>query len=198
MQRAAAAAAAKSAPENIEVLDAKRTKATIDSGLVSGLPAGASPPADMGAISAAVQEEEGKRAAAIERQAADAGETHWVIDFPASKTQETEHYHYEYILPGTEANVDALVDENRAGGRKRFGGYNKQESEKVGAKIMSRRLLTLFSQNPKSCLIHQRKRRRENVGTKTLLTMLLACPAAEEHSPSLKEMALRKKRARTK
>jgi hypothetical protein len=77
MQRAAASSPASSAPSTPEVPSAKRQKTNGSS------PAGfdADSLVDHRAIQAALAEEERIREAAIERQAAQAGDTRWVLSF---------------------------------------------------------------------------------------------------------------------
>lgn len=73
MQRAAASSPI-SSPQALDQPSAKRQK-------YSNAPSPATPSADLQAIQAALAAEEAKRSEAIERQAAEAGETKWVLSF---------------------------------------------------------------------------------------------------------------------
>lgn len=73
MQRAAASSPI-SSPQTPDQPSAKRQK-------FSNAPSPATPSADLQAIQAALAAEEAKRSEAIERQAAEAGETKWVLSF---------------------------------------------------------------------------------------------------------------------
>lgn len=73
MQRAAASSPI-SSPQTPDLPSAKRQKHC-------NAPSPATPSADLQAIQAALAAEEAKRSEAIERQAAEAGETKWVLSF---------------------------------------------------------------------------------------------------------------------
>lgn len=81
----------------------------------------------MQAISAAVAAEEDKRREAISRQAAEAGESEWVLDFPAGAGAGAS---YPPPPPSRPAVVAAgsLDDEDvGGGGRQTYGNYERKK-----------------------------------------------------------------------
>jgi hypothetical protein len=75
---------------------------------------------DMEAISAALAAEEEKRQQAIARAAAEAGETHWVLDVPPAP-QATQQ---PLVLAADSLDAD---DEGYSGGRRAFGNFKRKE-----------------------------------------------------------------------
>ncbi|QVM11696.1 hypothetical protein D8B26_006339 [Coccidioides posadasii str. Silveira] len=76
---------------------------------------------DMGAISAAIRAEEEKRAAAIAKQAAEAGETQWVLEFPARVISNTPT-----PTVVTTADPNDTDEELEYGGRRSYGNFKKK------------------------------------------------------------------------
>ncbi|KAL2839989.1 hypothetical protein BJX68DRAFT_190200 [Aspergillus pseudodeflectus] len=123
MQRAAASAAAKesSQPESASNSQASTPKKR----RISTEPAESpSPtrPSDMEAISAALAEEEEKRRDAIARQAAEAGETEWFLDFDGADS--TQYAQPPVLL--ADYSLDADDDDIGYGGRQVYGNYKKK------------------------------------------------------------------------
>lgn len=79
---------------------------------------------DMDAIAAALAAEEEKRQQAVARAAAEAGETHWVLDVPAIP-QSTQQ---PMVLAADSLDAD---DDTYSGGRRAFGNFKRKE-RKVG------------------------------------------------------------------
>ncbi|KAJ5803753.1 uncharacterized protein N7518_000056 [Penicillium psychrosexuale] len=79
---------------------------------------------DMDAIAAALAAEEEKRQNAVARAAAEAGETHWVLDFPAT-SQSTQQ---PMVLAADSLDAD---DDTHSGGRRAYGNFkrNKRKPE---------------------------------------------------------------------
>ncbi|KAM5458556.1 hypothetical protein MaudCBS49596_000471 [Microsporum audouinii] len=77
---------------------------------------------DMKAISAAIQAEDNKRSAAIARQAADAGETQWVLEYPVGTIKSAAH---RTSTAKSKLDNDA-DDEPTCEGRKSYGGFKKK------------------------------------------------------------------------
>jgi hypothetical protein len=123
MQRAAASAAAKesSQPESASNSQASTPKKR----RISTEPAESpSPtrPSDMEAISAALADEEEKRREAIARQAAEAGETEWFLDFDGADS--TQYAQQPVVL--ADYSLDADDDDIAHGGRQVYGNYKKK------------------------------------------------------------------------
>ncbi|KAJ5507088.1 hypothetical protein N7527_009231 [Penicillium freii] len=75
---------------------------------------------DMDAIAAALAAEEEKRQQAVARAAAEAGETHWVLDVPAIP-QSTQQ---PMVLAADSLDAD---DDTYSGGRRAFGNFKRKE-----------------------------------------------------------------------
>jgi hypothetical protein len=74
---------------------------------------------EMEAISAALAAEEEKRQEAIARQAAESGETQWVLDIPAAS---------QYTPQPVVLAADSL-DDGSQGGRRGYGNFKRKERE---------------------------------------------------------------------
>lgn len=114
MQRAAHAAAnnATASPSEESRTTPKRARLSTDAAGSSP----ATPSSDLDAISAAIKAEEQKRAEAVARQAAEAGETEWVLDFPSADSPVSAQPQQPYIV--SEDSWD-LPDEV-SGGRRSY------------------------------------------------------------------------------
>lgn len=83
------------------------------------------PNSDLEAVHAAIAAEEQKRAEAVARQAAEAGETNWVLDFSSSASSP--------VLPSQPPMIvaaDSLDAENQGmeyGGRTSFGNFQRKK-----------------------------------------------------------------------
>ncbi|KAF4764403.1 hypothetical protein HAV15_000085 [Penicillium sp. str.  len=75
---------------------------------------------DMDAIAAALAAEEEKRQQAVARAAAEAGETHWVLDVPATP-QSTQQ---PMVLAADSLDAD---DDTYSGGRRAYGNFKRKE-----------------------------------------------------------------------
>ncbi|OJJ44004.1 hypothetical protein ASPZODRAFT_135436 [Penicilliopsis zonata CBS 506.65] len=82
---------------------------------------------DLEAISAAIAAEEDKRREAIARQAAEAGETEWVLDFP--ETAESSYQRAQSPLVIAADSLDAEDEDTMLGGRKCFGNYQRKSKK---------------------------------------------------------------------
>ncbi|KAL4978931.1 hypothetical protein BDW66DRAFT_6044 [Aspergillus desertorum] len=125
MQRAAASAATKEAAKSAsgsETTDFAPKKRRVSA--ADGSPA--TPSSDMEAISAALAEEEGRRREAISRQAAEAGETEWVLDFAGADT--ANQYAQPLVL--ADSSLDADDDDLSYGGRQLYGNYKRKNKTK--------------------------------------------------------------------
>ncbi|KAL1959904.1 hypothetical protein VTO42DRAFT_572 [Malbranchea cinnamomea] len=89
---------------------------------------------DLQAISAAIKAEEEKRAAAIAKQAAEAGETNWVLEYPShlaatvagTKQQQTQAY--KVVPMGSyDASDDFGQLEEECDGRRGYGGFKRKK-----------------------------------------------------------------------
>lgn len=76
------------------------------------------PASDLEAISAAIAAEEEKRRQAIARQAAEAGETEWVLDYA-----DQGHAPQPYVV------ADSLDAEDEHQGRQAFGNFRRKNVE---------------------------------------------------------------------
>ncbi|KAL2810950.1 hypothetical protein BJX63DRAFT_433774 [Aspergillus granulosus] len=128
MQRAAASAAAResSQPESAN----NSPPSTPKKRRVSSSPAespSATRPSDMEAISAAIAEEEEKRREAIARQAAEAGETEWFLDFDGADS--TQYAQLPVVL--ADHSLDADDEDITYGGRQVYGNYKKKNQPKT-------------------------------------------------------------------
>ncbi|PTU21188.1 hypothetical protein P175DRAFT_0479995 [Aspergillus ochraceoroseus IBT 24754] len=86
------------------------------------------PSSDLEAISAALAVEENKRREAISRQAAEAGETEWVIDFGAA---DAVNQYAQQPLVLTDYSLDADDDDMNYGGRQAYGNFKRKNKAKV-------------------------------------------------------------------
>lgn len=84
---------------------------------------------DVQAISAAVKAEEDKRAAAVAKQAAEAGETEWVLGFPAGTVAEVRNQPNVISLGSYDA--DETGQEAECDGRRGYGGYKRKKRTAV-------------------------------------------------------------------
>ncbi|OKL64540.1 hypothetical protein UA08_00481 [Talaromyces atroroseus] len=115
MQRAAASAA-----DEPETPSPKRQR------LSSSSRAESTPNSDLEAVNAALAAEEQKRAEAVARQAAEAGETNWVLDFSANPAA---------AAPSSQPMIvaaDSLDAENQAmayGGRTSYGNFQRKNRQ---------------------------------------------------------------------
>ncbi|KAL6234880.1 hypothetical protein BDW75DRAFT_155831 [Aspergillus navahoensis] len=125
MQRAAASAATKEAAQSASgsgSTDSTPKKRRVSA--VDGSPAASS--SDMEAISAALAEEEDRRREAISRQAAEAGETEWVLEFGGADT--VNQYAQPLVL--ADSSLDADDDDMSYGGRQLYGNYKRKNRTK--------------------------------------------------------------------
>ncbi|KAF7593447.1 hypothetical protein BBP40_011453 [Aspergillus hancockii] len=126
MQRAAHTAAAKDASQPASAEDTNSPtpkRQRYAPGEQSKSPA-ATPSKDLEAISAALAAEEEKRREAIARQAAESGETEWVLDFGA------ENVANQYTPPAfvvADDSLDADDDDLVAGGRQAYGNFRRKK-----------------------------------------------------------------------
>ncbi|KAJ5649217.1 uncharacterized protein N7484_002940, partial [Penicillium longicatenatum] len=119
MQRAAATAASKEAqsPASDEnTRTPKRQRQSLEHQSPS------TPQADLDAIAAAIAAEEQKRQEVIARQAAEAGETHWVLDVPAAKSPSPQPQSFVMATESLDADDDLSF-----GGRRGFGNFKRKE-----------------------------------------------------------------------
>jgi hypothetical protein len=129
MQRAAASAASNK-PQSPSVDDPdtpspKRPR-------LSAASSPATPPtSDFQAISAAIAAEEQKRAEAIARQAAEAGETEWVLDYAGSDNSASASpgaaYRTQQPLVITAESLDAEDEDMGYGGRRNYGNFKRKK-----------------------------------------------------------------------
>jgi hypothetical protein len=117
MQRAAATAVAKESQSGSDNGPPTPKRARLSTDAQSpGTPG--TPQAELDAINAALKAEEDKRRAAAARQAAEAGETEWVLDIPAAS----------YPSQPTVVAADSLDTEGDTprGGRRSFGNFKRK------------------------------------------------------------------------
>ncbi|KAI9368112.1 hypothetical protein BJX61DRAFT_537506 [Aspergillus egyptiacus] len=132
MKRAAASAASKESSQaatGSESTDSTPKKRRVSSGPESP---SVTPSSDLEAISAALAEEENRRKDAIARQAAEAGETEWVLDFAGADTM---NQYAQQPLVLADYSLDADDDDVGYGGRQAYGNYkpkNKPKSNNDG------------------------------------------------------------------
>ncbi|KAL4923367.1 uncharacterized protein BDV17DRAFT_245293 [Aspergillus undulatus] len=126
MQRAAASAASK---ENAQPTSASESKeSTPKKRRVSGVDdSPTTPSSDLEAISAALAQEEEKRRYAISRQAAEAGETEWVLDFGGA---DAVGQYAQQPLVLADSSLDADDDDLGLGGRQVYGNFKKKNKSK--------------------------------------------------------------------
>jgi hypothetical protein len=136
MQRAAATAAAQSpSVEDPDTPSPKRPRLSANNSPATP----PQPSSDLQAISAALAAEEQKRAEAVARQAAEAGETEWVIEFPGaegSSYSAPPGYHeagsvlsayrgQPVILAA--GSLDAEDEDMIYGGRRSYGNFKRKK-----------------------------------------------------------------------
>lgn len=158
MQRAAAAAAANTPSgaqsPSVEDPDSPSPKRP----RLSATSSPATPSADLQAISAAIAAEEQKRAEALARQAVEAGETEWVLDFPgaegSSSTPTPAGYYgagsvlsaypgQPMIVPAGSLDAD---DDLVYGGRRSYGNFKRKKQNEVSSRsVFFFKPLFLFS-----------------------------------------------------
>ncbi|KAG2411577.1 hypothetical protein HFD88_009133 [Aspergillus terreus] len=117
MQRAAATAAAKESPQTpteSSTPTPKRQRLT-----PTQSPAG--PSSDLEAISAALAAEEDKRREALSRQAAEAGETEWVLDYGAGAQVPVQP------MVVAADSLDADDEDMVLGGRQAYGNFKRKK-----------------------------------------------------------------------
>lgn len=118
MQRAAASSAAKE-ENSSEVEDSSHSPKRPRLSRQPSSPA--TPQSDRDAIAAAIAAEEEKRRQAIARQAAEAGETEWVLDIPSTISAPPRP-----MVVAAES-LDA-EDDAAWGGRRPFGNFKRKET----------------------------------------------------------------------
>lgn len=118
MQRAAATAAAKES-QHSEPGDKTHTPKRQR---VSTEPASpGTPQSELETIAAALKAEEQKRRDAVMRQAAEAGESEWVLDIPAANIYPPQPY-------AVAADSLDAEDDSGVGGRRAFGNYKRKDA----------------------------------------------------------------------
>lgn len=122
MQRAAASAAVKEAQSGSDDNPPTPKRPRLSS--EAGSPA--TPQSELDAINAALAAEEEKRREAIARQAAEAGETEWVLDIPAAQSPQQP-----LVVPADSLDTE---DDVLQGGRQSFGNF-KRKSKYVSLDI---------------------------------------------------------------
>lgn len=121
MQRAAASSSP--APvEDPETPSPKRQRLSTE-------PATPRPTSDLDAVNAALAAEEQRRTDAIARQAAEAGETNWVLDFEGPTVAAKTAVSAQPMIVAADS-LDAEDQELSNGGRKTYGGF-KSRSRRI-------------------------------------------------------------------
>jgi len=136
MQRAAASSPTNSFPSTPDEPSPKRRKKDSDS--LSRPKFNVDTLVDQNAIQAAVEAEEAKRQAALERQAAEAGDTRWVLSFEDQKGSISPSKLAIRVVQAGYANLDIPSSSNKSVeeqstwedkpvmvGRRSFGKFNK-------------------------------------------------------------------------
>jgi hypothetical protein len=88
------------------------------------------PSADLEAISAAIKAEEDKRTAAVSRQAAEAGETEWVLKFPAGvggTGNGSVGTGQPSVVPAGSLDAIGIDDDMECGGRRSYGNFKPKK-----------------------------------------------------------------------
>jgi hypothetical protein len=116
MQRAAASAATKE-PQSPDAEDGKRTPKRVRLSTEPNSPS--TPQSDLEAIAAALAAEEDKRREAVARQAAEAGESEWVLDVPA-----TNYTPQPIVLTADSLDAEGDVPQ---GGRRAYGNFMRKK-----------------------------------------------------------------------
>lgn len=126
MQRAAAANAAKESSQSPAAEDSRTPTPKRPRVSTGGLSPSPSTPgsSELEAISAAIAAEEDKRREAVARQAAEAGETEWVLDFSGTTAETTGQYPPQpFVVAAGSLDDD---DETLYGGRKSYGNFKSK------------------------------------------------------------------------
>lgn len=120
MQRAAATAATKEPQlgDDSDSHSPKRQRLSTEAETDSP---GAQPAAELETISAAMAAEEDKRREAISRQAAEAGETEWVLDY-------SDDFGQYAPQPNVVAAGSLDADDEVYGGRKSYGNFRRKKT----------------------------------------------------------------------
>lgn len=118
MQRAAATAAAKES-QNSESDDKTHTPKRQRLSTEPASPG--TPQSELETIAAALKAEEQKRRDAALRQAAEAGDSEWVLDVPAANIYPSQPY-------AVAADSLDAEDDSRVGGRRAFGNYKRKDA----------------------------------------------------------------------
>lgn len=116
MQRAAASAATKE-PQSPAAEEGKHTSKRPRLSTEASSPA--TPQSDLEAISAALAAEEEKRRDAIARQAAEAGESEWVLDIPA-----VNYTSQPIVLAADSLDAEGDIPQ---GGRRAYGNFMRKK-----------------------------------------------------------------------
>lgn len=130
MRRAAAAKETQSPSSDASPHNSKRPRLSTEAESPST--------SDMDAIAAALAAEEEKRQKAVARAAAEAGETHWVLDFPATP-QSTQQ---PMVLAADSLDAD---DDTHSGGRRAYGNFKRKERKERKVSILYLALDILYS-----------------------------------------------------
>ncbi|KAF7125475.1 hypothetical protein CNMCM5793_001714 [Aspergillus hiratsukae] len=126
MQRAAATAASKEVPQTSSAEQSTTStpkRPRLSSEGLSQSP-GATQSSDLEAISAALAAEEEKRREALARQAADAGETEWVLDYSGAEDTGNEYASPPLVIAA--GSLDADDDDLAYGGRQAYGNFKRK------------------------------------------------------------------------
>ncbi|OJJ79242.1 uncharacterized protein ASPGLDRAFT_40108 [Aspergillus glaucus CBS 516.65] len=120
MQRSAAANKSRTSTEGTRTPESKRTRLSTEA---SPEPA-AKPSSDLEAISAAIAAEEEKRREALSKQAAEAGDTEWVLDYPGVQQAARP-------IVVAAGSLDDDDDEESYGGRQAYGNFKHKKKTGV-------------------------------------------------------------------
>lgn len=175
MQRAAATAAANEPPQSQAEDASPHTpkRARVSTGPGSPSPS-TQPASELEAISAAVAAEDQKRKDAIARQAAEAGETEWVLDY-------VDHAHapQPYVIA-----ADSLDAEDEHQGRQAFGNFKRKNTE-VRFNFCMRTLLTTQPERTENTRADA-EGKSEKVRLSKLTSISGARPEQSDESPQRK------------
>lgn len=117
MQRSAAANKSRAPAEGTRTPESKRTRLSTEA---SPEPAAKSS-SDLEAISAAIAAEEEKRREALSKQAAEAGDTEWVLDYP-----DVQQAARPIVV--TAGSLDDEDDDESYGGRQTYGNFKRKKT----------------------------------------------------------------------
>jgi len=117
MQRSAAANKSRASTEGSQTPDSKRARLSTEA---SPEPA-VKPSSDLEAISAAIAAEEEKRREALSKQAAEAGDTEWVLDYPGVNQQAARPI---VVAAGS---LDDDDNDEGYGGRQAYGNFKRKK-----------------------------------------------------------------------